>query len=267
MHIRKLVLRCFQRQPIGVLSSIFRVSEMFSFTLFSTVKCNTTSYRCLPAILIVSLCLGCAEKSEIDLGGKKIMVPVPTGFYPVSASAPHFLDFIRRGYSDDTLVLEYFLTKKDLNEVVSGHSKGRKKSMVVTTPLVLYGQEVSSTTFAAFVIKKKDIGDEFLRKEESAQNERVEINSYRSAVTPVLSSDSKWLGIIVDKDQIIGDAVEQYTHEGLVPVKRVSATIEIHLQDRMMSVGCSTVVERAEDITAVEDACKNWAQNILKDNS
>ena len=126
---------------------------------------------------------------------------------------------------------------------------------MISMPDVLYGQSFSASDFSKFVEKKKRIDTESIKSEETTQNERNEINAFNSGFAPVLSSDSTWLGIIIDKDNIIGDAYEQITHENTVPVKRVSASVEIHLKDRLMSIDCSSIVENDEDIKSVEDGC------------
>jgi hypothetical protein len=215
----------------------------------------------------ISCCLaGCTSKVDVDLGGVDVSVPTPSGYYPVAESAPNFIKFISKGLSDKTKVIDYFLTKKDYDDVLAGHSKFRKKSLMISMPDVLYGQSFSASDFSKFVEKKKRIDTESIKSEETTQNERNEINAFNSGFAPVLSSDSTWLGIIIDKDNIIGDAYEQITHENTVPVKRVSASVEIHLKDRLMSIDCSSIVENDEDINSVEDGCKKWGMDILEKN-
>jgi len=228
---------------------------------------NLKTIVALLSLIILPALAGCTERSTLDVGGREIVVPVPSGLNRLGNNAPKFRQFIQKSLSSDFILIEYYLTKDDLRDVINGHSNHRSKSFSLSVPIAMYGHNFSEGDFLRAVVETRAIGGGYVASSEVAQNERNESDAQKSGSVPILLSGSQWLGVFYESHDAIGTATAQHMHVGAILVTRVTASIKIRVRDRFVVLGCSSEIQGNDAVHSTEIACSNWAQDILKANS
>lgn len=216
-------------------------------------------------IFVFFLLAGCAKQATLDLGGQRITAPVPQGFTPLGDRAPRFRALEERALSPAKLI-EYYLTDRDLQDVLAGHSKFREKSLSITMPAAMYGSDFSEENFLGASYFRRNVEGKTFSKDEGLENNKVEAESRKWGSVPLLSSNGKWLGVFLDKHDAIGAASVSSVHIDGALKKTLSLSITTRVKNRFIILGCASFVSNDSEIYALEDTCSRWAIDILKDN-
>lgn len=216
-------------------------------------------------MLVFLLLAGCTKQATLDLGGQKIAAPVPQGFSPLGDRAPKFRALEERALSPAKLI-EYYLTDRDLQDVLAGHSKFRDKSLSITMPDAMYGSDFSEENFLGASYFRRNVEGKTFSKDEELENNKIEAESSKWGGVPLLSSNGKWLGVFLDKHDAIGTASVSSAHIGGVLKKTLSLSVTARVKNRFIILGCVSFVSDDSEISALEDTCSKWAVDILKTN-
>lgn len=222
-----------------------------------------TKIICAGSILLLA---GCNQSFLADFGGEKIIVPVPDGYNTTSKLAPEFFKFMKVRHSGSEIVIEYLITKSEFDDVMAGHSKSREKNLILAVPLNMYGQDFSERDFQEVIFLQRKFKGSYVSIGETNKNEANEKYEQLSGVVPILSSGSKWLGIVIDKHDMIGDAIETVTHNGAIASVRVGVNIIVRSKNRFVSLGCTSNIANDQDIKSTESMCIKWSEDIQRAN-
>jgi hypothetical protein len=221
------------------------------------------------AIVCVS-CTSLDQKNTLDIDGTKVLVPVPEGFVPLGDRAPRFRSFEQSKTVAYKLV-EKYLTKKDLDDVVSGHSKYRERSLTVLTPSYHFYPGFDDSAFkgakAAIRAHGTPMGTKDLStsRQPASAEELASINSMLRRLPPPAPNRS-WLGVYFETPSAIGVTETLTSTIGGLIVQDAFVDVSIRLHNRYVVLRCEGRMHQGGDVKREQDTCEHWAQDTLKAN-
>ena len=219
----------------------------------------------MSSLVILPLIAGCAKQTSLDLGGQKIIAPVPPGFTPLGTSAPKFRAFEERILPPGVLI-EYYLTDHDFHDVLNGHSNSRKRVLSITMSKDMYGRDFSEENFLGAAYFRKYVEGKTFDAGVAASNARKKIDAEKQGVSSHPALDAKWLGVFIDQHDAAGVASTSFTPINGDLTKLLSLSVTVRVKNRFIQLGCGSVINDDLEIKPFEDMCSQWAQNILKSN-
>ncbi|WP_158755837.1 hypothetical protein [Dyella sp. S184] len=188
-------------------------------------------------------------------------MPTPLGFSPIGSRVPKFRAFEEK-ILPPGILLEYYLTDHDFQDVLDGHSKTRNSALSITMSREMYGHDFSEDNFLGAAYFRRVVEGKNFGKDEAAENEKKKVDAEANGVIPHLATDGKWLGVFLDQHDAIG--VASISNDGSRNVLSLSVTVRV--KNRYIKLGCGRVVNTDAEIQPFENICSKWARDILKYN-
>jgi hypothetical protein len=227
------------------------------------------SQICLIALIMVvpSLLVSCGKQTKLDVGGETINVPVPSGFTPLGTSVPKFKTFIKRFYPPETILIEYYLTDRDFQDVQAGRSKSRERFLSVVVSKQMYGRILSEQNYSTVASVIRSYNGSNFDDIEARANEEKEIKAKKLGMIPHLAMNGNWLGVFLDRNDAIGVASTSLTHkDNGASVKILNLAVTIKIKDRYIQLECASAVSKQTEIISYEKMCSQWVGDIFTAN-
>jgi len=220
--------------------------------------------------LIVFLSAGCSSRSTLDISGTQVSFPVPAGFVALGDHSPGFRAFSERGTVGGKLI-EIYLTKKDLEDVIAGHSKSRDRILAALTPTTMGNMNFDTEALAGAKTAIRDHGHmssatfDALRSRTSAEVAELIKNRQEQAWHP--APNRKWQGVYFETADAIGDSdILTLTKEGLI-VHDAEVRVNMRVRSRWVILHCNSEMHRDTDWQIPQETCKRWSQDIVTANA
>lgn len=214
---------------------------------------------------ILPMFYGCTKQTTLDLGSKEIIAPVPLGFTPLGTRAPKFRVFVEKIMPPGVLI-EYYLTSHDLQDVIEGHSKSRERFLSISMSKQMYGRDFSEENFLGSAYFRRTEEGKRFNNDEALENERKKIAAEKQGLVPHLAIDGKWLGVFIDKHDMIGVASTSWTSANGGLSRILSLSLTVRVKNRVIQLGCGSVIGDDVEIQPFEKMCSQWANDIVRDN-
>src|SRR6185312_1843200 len=235
---------------------------IFSF-LTSKVSDHFIIILCISFAVILT---GCGRHTSIlSFGGVEVLAPVPQGFNPVSTVAPPFFAYMNTKESPLSILIEYYITDKDLKDVLAGHSKSRGQTLAISTTRVGLFRDYSENSFQADASEIRNDAARDVAQAKIFKSRPAKIVSER--LTTGLPSNATPFGVFFDQRDGIGTFISQEFHTPDGIVKRIDAGIRIRVRQRSVDLVCSSKVKSEADSLEIRRICSDWAVSILRANA
>jgi hypothetical protein len=224
-------------------------------------------------LFTILLCLGvftlvgCSRhESQVDLGGVTVSVPNPPGYIPVSSAAPQFFSKSQSEYPESVMLLQLYLDKKDLREVLNGE-EGARSSFRLMVERRLFGANFSQKDFDENAVSTRKVHDGQADRVAAFSNNNLRKAAEQSGVTLSSFNGPQRNEIFIDEKDAIGDATYVQLTVGDQQVHRLAASVVIRVHDRSLILGCSFALNGDGDVKVAEKICSDWAKSVLDANS
>jgi hypothetical protein len=210
---------------------------------------------------------GCSSTtSQFDLGGTKVSVPNPNGYVPVSDAAQHFFLMQQSEYPQSIALLQLYLTKNDLRDVLSGMG-GSRSSFRVMTERRYVGVPFSQKDFDLKSAETRKVHDGAADRAAALSNKTLKESLAQSGITMKSFDGPQTNEIFIDEEDAIGDATDVSLTVGGQTVRRFAASAMVRVRDRELILGCSFSLTANDDVKSAEQTCAAWVRSVLDANS
>lgn len=194
--------------------------------------------------------------------GRSVIVPAPPGLYALGASVPGYRKYIEDREAPNRQLLEVFLTKNDLGDVVAGNSPSRERMLTVEimhsgTSVRASAQQFESATASVRAMDQTSVDKAY----EAALKSLRDLYRARGISSTARPTRPVFLGQIVNEPEAVAVAerltVEKASGTGDVVV--IQAYIFVH--ERIIALTVNATAHGQEDI----DWAKNTTTKLVAD--
>lgn len=220
--------------------------------------------------LITFFSAGCSSRttsnrSTFNIYGVQVSVPAPDGFVALADQSTGFRAFEERRIFGGKLI-EIYLTKKELDDVIARHSKSRERMLYVQAPPIPINFDTEALAGAKSVIR--DHGhmssvtfDAISSRASAGVAEQIK-NRQEQAWHP--APNRRWQGVYFEIPDAIGDSdIITLTKGGLIAEVRVN----MRVSNRWLVLHCDGEMHRDADWQVLQDTCERWSQDIIRTNA
>jgi hypothetical protein len=208
----------------------------------------------------------CAERTTIDLGGgRSIAVPIPEGFRALGNVSPGYRAYSENLQPPSVVLLEVFLTDKDLSDVVAGYSYSRERGLKIESPRSAFGREIDGPAFEHAVASVRTT-QAFPSETEKWINDFVANKPQQFAGSPPQASGTTLTGKFLDKPDAVGTTTCAFITKGTGPTKVCVAQVILHVSDRAVFLDVTAEVHSKADIDWAKATAISWESRIVAEN-
>lgn len=208
---------------------------------------------------------GCSKKeTTLTVGGQNILVPIPTGFHPVSKVASHFMEFMRAGAPPNFVVIEYYLNSADLRDVLAGHSKSRSQTLSLRTTRNMLFQNYSEEAFLEDASEIR-AGAAIEAAAANGGKRQAGASEPGNSMSGVPKNGTP-LGVFFERKDAIGTLMLQKFSTPSGEVRRLDLSFTARIKNRYILLLCTSDIKSEADSNSIKRICSNWVGSILESN-
>lgn len=218
-----------------------------------------------------------AETANFDIGGTKISVPSPEGFFRCDGKNPKFDGIMRSSIPASNRLLAVYSTEDSLARLLSGQFPKDGRSFMLQSSMQFDSVKVSPSDFSAFKASFRSQVSATDKKlsalfSEIGDTATAKISEAINSATTFRIGENVMLGVFDETTESVcytsfikAQVVNSQT-KNKVDYVTVTAGCTLHLRDKMVYLYSSTRYHEKADFDSVRSSLVKWRDSILSAN-